>query len=381
MKAIRQDQRHILILPSWYFDKDSEGIFIHEHARMTAETGCQVGVIYTKRTRVWKSTATEFYQADQINVGILESYHPPKVLWTIWIWKRKYLQLFQEYSAKFGTPDVIHAHGYVAGMAARYLSQHTSIPYVITEHNTTIPAQSVAWYHASELRRSYRDASALVAVSEYLKRAMQGWAGNKEISVIYNPIDFRRFQIDPTRSPHQTKQLIAIGSLEPRKNYHVLLEAMAILQKDFTIHLKLIGSGSELILLQKRASDLGLMSLIEWIPHQSSTEIARHVMQSDILISSSTLETFGIVIVEALACGVPVVATRSGAPEEYLDGMAGRIVPVNDAESIATATKYIFDHPHEFIAHEIRASAQKKFDFPVIGVQVNALYVRILKVT
>jgi glycogen synthase len=60
------------------------------------------------------------------------------------MWKRLYLRLFEAYVARCGTPDIIHAHGYVAGMAARYLSEKTGIPYVLTEHSTIVPAERVS---------------------------------------------------------------------------------------------------------------------------------------------------------------------------------------------------------------------------------------------
>jgi len=355
-------------------------MFIREHVRMTKQQGHAVGMIYLMRAPFPGHTRMEKWVEGEVPVFQLSKWHLPKGIGFIAMWKKQYSGLYRAYIAQHGIPDVIHAHGYLAGMAARAISITYSVPYMITEHSTSIPGHNVEWYHTQELKKTYRDAKALIAVSSFLKNAMIQWVDSNKIHVISNPIDFDKFSQRQVSVPQKDKLLISIGSLIPRKGFRILLKACAALEgKD--VKLKIIGKGPEQNFLHDLAAKLGLTNRVQWLEFQTPSEIAAQLCNADVYVSSSELETFGVTIVEALACGLPVVAAKSGAPEEYITPDVGKLVPANDVRAFTEAIHDILEHPEQFRPSAIRAYAKAKFDFPVVGARVDAVYADILSTT
>ena len=346
---------------------------------MTAVMGHKVGFLYVERGRFLSKPVFSWWKENDVQCGLLRSWYFPKVATLTGMWERCYRNLYNKYVAEYGIPDLIHAHGYVAGMAARALSHRTHIPYLVTEHNTSIPAGIVRWYHAPEMRRAYRDAAALIAVSSFLNQAMLRWTLRSDIHVIYNPVDFHKFTMHGHKSDHTHLQLISIGALDPRKNQGLLLDALSRLDKSLDIRLDVIGSGPQQAFLERKATDLGLR--VQWLGELSPTEVSLQLASADVFISTSNLETFGVAIVEALACGVPVISTDSGAPREYIHDRVGIVIPAKDPATVVEAIEYIFQHRGKYDANFIREYARGHFDFPVIGSQVNQVYDEILKST
>ena len=177
-------KRHVLMIPSW-FDMDKlDGVFIFGHARMTASLGGRTGLIYVAQSSSFQHSEPEWHNDQGVQYVILRRWHLPKLPMLSWMWKQQYYRLFKQYVSRYGTPDILHAHGYLAGIITRDISKQTGIPYVVTEHNTSIPGGTVRWYHKNALRRVYRDASALIAVSDFLSRAMRQWTSRSDLHVI-----------------------------------------------------------------------------------------------------------------------------------------------------------------------------------------------------
>ncbi|MDX1409193.1 MAG: glycosyltransferase, partial [Saprospiraceae bacterium] len=129
--------------------------------------------------------------------------------------------------------------------------------------------------------------------------------------------------------------LVAVGSLIPRKRMHLILDAMHLLS-DEEIRFVCIGNGPERKRLEKRTRKYGLQGRVTWHRFLPSREIARVLRKSHLLVSTSERETFGIVVAEAMMCGVPVLCTASGGPEEFVTPGCGRVIDVDaSAEDIA----------------------------------------------
>lgn len=206
------------------------------------------------------------------------------------------------------------------------------------------------------MRWSYSRADGVVAVSEGVARAVAGLAGipRSRVSVIHNPV--RPPSSADKRLPcsaaadwasHEGPRLIAVGSLKPAKAFAVLLSAFARLRQTSNARLLILGEGplrGELEALKSRLALDGALDMPGFV-----TNPYPYLARADVFVLSSAWEGFGNAIVEALACGTPVVSTDcpSGPREILEDGRYGRLVAPGDAEALANAILASLEEIHD----------------------------------
>lgn len=191
--------------------------------------------------------------------------------------------------------------------------------------------------------------SAAIAKEKGLEKAYPGKA-----RVLYNPVDVERFKPAP-RKPHSGKKIISVGRLAPPKDFQTLLRAFALLDAAGDADLTIFGEGPLRPVLEALSAELGLSRVA--MPGYAE-DIAAHYQDADLVVASTRSEGFGNTIIEAWACGVPVVATDCrGAPRELLGdaGAYGALVPVGDAPALAQAIERVLANPPK--AEVLRARA------------------------
>lgn len=231
---------------------------------------------------------------------------------------------------------------------------------VVSEHTDLREAPSLKRWERTLLkyagRRLYRGADATVAVSEGVAESLSAVAGIKRaaIQVINNPVRVPSVidLIDPgdarldwwLGAPHR---LISIGSLKQPKAYHNLIAAVSAVRATMDARLIILGEGPLRVGLQQQIDDLGLSDAIRL--HGYAADPFPILARASLFVLSSIREGFPNVLTEALACGVPVVATdcRSGPREILADGEFGTLVPVGDADSLSRAIKEALARPHD----------------------------------
>lgn len=238
----------------------------------------------------------------------------------------------------------------VAALFARTLSR-SAVPIVVTSHlhmsmqvtgRRRLKDRVVSWL----ARALYRKAEAVVAVSEGVAKDLSARTGipGDVIEVIHNPVDLQAIRSaaeqapdHPWAMPGQPEFLVSIGRLVPQKDYPTLLQAFARVNHRGDLRLIILGEGPERPVLEAMAEELGLG---RWVSFPGFSENPFSILsQASALVLSSRWEGFGLVLVEALACGCPVITTdcRSG-PREILDGgRFGTLVPVGDPDALARA--------------------------------------------
>ena len=246
--------------------------------------------------------------------------------------------------------DVIVAHLYGSAVYANILGRLLAIPIVSVLHGQTdiSSADRFASWKAAIVRNGSRQ---VVFVSDKLKEELgQRLAlGPSQCVTIPNGVDTKVFQPLPDRTlraelglPSDAVLIGAIGNVRSPKAYDVFLRAARILvDRVPRAHLVIAGDDNNALgraLLEFR-DDLGLQRHVTFLGLRN--DIARVLNNLDVYVLSSNTEGFSIACIEAMACGVPVVATRSGGPEEILAGETGVLVPSNDPVAIAQAVENI----------------------------------------
>jgi glycosyltransferase involved in cell wall biosynthesis len=279
--------------------------------------------------------------------------------------------------------ECIHAHtAWLDGAAGRWASRRWKVPLLLTEH--TGPFQSLLRHPLMrhEVRRSVSTADVTFAVSHFLANEMRSSLGSqtfRRLQVLPNGVDGRLFQA--ASAPPQETRIVFVGYFEPVKNLPVLLDAFArLLRRRPDVRLLLVGGGSEEPRLRAQSQSLGIEARVEFRGYQSREEIARILREeTTVLVLPSATETFGCVLVEALASGRPVVATRCGGPEDIVvDETLGRLCQPGDPRALEGAIADVLEKYADFQATRLRESALERFDYRIIAERLHREYCKLL---
>lgn len=241
--------------------------------------------------------------------------------------------------------DLIDAHYYYPdGVAAALLARWLNKPFTVTARGTdlnlipqyTLPRLMMQW--------TARRAQASIGVCSALVDVLRGWnIEESKLRVMRNGVDLERFrpmsQLEARRALgiDGSPLLLSVGYLIERKGHHVLIEA---LQRLAPIHpgarLVIVGAGPERAALQALAANLGVAEHVHFAGAQPNTQLYRWYSAADIFLLASSREGWANVLLEAMACGTPVVATSIwGTPEVVANDQVGRLVSARDSASFA----------------------------------------------
>jgi len=196
----------------------------------------------------------------------------------------------------------------------------------------------------------------LIAVSRDLANYIEqrGLFSANDIDVIYNGVDQQRYLIPTSGTlraqlniPEDAPLIGSLGNIRPAKNYEMLIDAVALLKNPHA-HFIIAGHQKEKLMekLDAQMRALGVHQQIHFIGFYDNTP--EFLKQIDLFVLSSSSEGFSIATIEAMAAGLPVIATRCGGPEEILQhGSTGYLVSVHAPQELANAIKNLLDNPEE----------------------------------
>ncbi len=242
---------------------------------------------------------------------------------------------------------------------------------IVVECNNPLPVEGgprkPVWRLVRSLRRwLYPRSDHIISKSEGIKYALITHFGCRagQVTAIANPVDMARIDmLSAESSDHrwltdrETSVILAVGRLEPQKDYATLLYAFALLRQSRRARLIILGEGGERSALEALAQRLGIAGDVD-MPGFARNPYAL-MRDSDLYVLSSRWEGWPNALVEALACGTPVVATDcdSGPRDILLDGEFGTLVPVGDVDALARAMHVALDAPRDMDELKRRAGA------------------------
>ncbi len=386
-------RRHVLVIPSWYASEynPANGGFFRDQCLALHRAGAQVGVVYPELRRL-RSFRPAALAANHFQTQWLDDDGVPTLRYQGWaaparvnlpLWRRAALRLFDRYVERFGRPDLIHAHGaQTAGCAAAYIKSRRDIPYVLTEHSSAFARGLFPEWKRPALEAAFAGARCVAAVSASLSDSIAPWLGDRRdaVEVIPNLVDTEFFDLPDRRPPASPFRVLCVALLNANKRVDVLLRAFASAFEDREVCLEIGGDGPERPRLEALARELGIESRVRFLGLLSREQVRDAMHRSHLFVLSSVRETFGLVCVEAMACGLPVLATRSGGPEEIVHADVGWLVPPEDvdalAEGLARAHESgVVDRDR---ADAIRDDASRRFGEQAVTTRLFALYARAL---
>jgi glycosyltransferase involved in cell wall biosynthesis len=241
--------------------------------------------------------------------------------------KRRYLTLARRARAasRRFQPDVVYAHFLVpAGLIASFTSR---APLVVTAHGRDVRNVGAIAGIRALTRLTVRRASAVIAVSDYLRRELETKVpeARGKTQVIDSGVDLERFRVEP--APNGEPAFLCLGSLTERKNVVRLADAFGRLEAG---KLTFVGDGPLRSKLEGRPR-------VDVVPSVGHDEIPSWIARARVVCQPSLVEPFGQAVLEGLAAGRSVVATRVGGPPEFVPPDAGVLVDPLDVDELRRA--------------------------------------------
>lgn len=274
------------------------------------------------------------------------------------VW-RKFLAKVE---ADTGIPDVIHIHYpadiTIAELMLSYQEKGTRI--ICTEHWTQVLTNVIDPYERRRLKTYVDHADAFLCVGPPLKKAVQKiTATQKKLFVVPN---IANDLFKPQATKDGVFRFVAVGSMRPEKQFDKIIGSFSECFKGKEgVMLRIVGGGVEEQNLMKLADELGVKNQIEFTGKLYRGQVAEKVASSDALVCYSRLETFGVPIIEAWACGIPVIATTAAAVCEEWDEKLGYQISPYDEEELRTKMTYLYTHIKDYDWQYIREYAMEHY--------------------
>lgn len=351
MNKAKSGQLHVLFLPSFYDDPDKPvvGSFFKEQALAMSSIGVKVGLVYYEprslRAFSFSKLKESYFQTTSSNENGLTTvrlhgwnpYLQSSVGGLVW-------SLFTEHLVKLyistnGRPDIIHAHNAVwAGYAASRINKRLGIPYVVTEHSGGFLSGNISGFQMRMARSVYSAASEVIAVSTTLANSLDILLMGRSRKIVPNCVDMKYFSLPVYPRKYSPFSFLMVARLTENKGVDVLLEAFAMRFRDEPdVYLRIGGDGPKMQDLVKLTLHLGVQDKVTFLGELHREGVRDAMWDSNVLIVSSFHETFGIVLIEAMATGIPVIATRCGGPNDIVTNKTGILVDIGNIRELAVA--------------------------------------------
>jgi glycosyltransferase involved in cell wall biosynthesis len=373
---------YVLWLPSWYPNKLApyDGDFIQRHARAVAAF-IPVHVLYLVRDK--KKVVTGSVYFDEKQTGNLTEtiiyYSSRDMIVEIadkFLSAQKFGNLYRTYLSglfqKKGMPFLVHAHiAFKGGLIAGWIKKKYGISYFLSEQWTIYLDEAVPNIASLSPAKKYliskaiKKAEKIFPVSDYLGKTIQKKWPSIQYKVIPNVVNTTIFYPDES-CPDDCYRLVHISNLNYQKDPEKLFEAIKILKtRGIKLTLDVFGPSDDYI--RSLVAGNGLEQVVKLHEEVPQPVLAEYLRRSDALILYSRYETFGCVIIEANACGLPVIVTDTPLMHELVKpGENGVLVKPGSAEALAAALKDFFDKRNQFNKKLIAESTQR-YSYNEIG--------------
>lgn len=278
-------------------------------------------------------------------------------------------RLLDRVAREKGRPDIVHVHFADTAVSIVEACRKRGIPYVVTEHASSIMDDEKAAGQAEMMRYVYENAAAVIAVSPALASQIEKFTGVKA-AVVDDIVDTGVFRLERQEKTDGFR-FVSAGHAEYRKGFDVLVAAFSrVCAVRDDCQLTIMGDGAELENIKRQIAGLGLMDKVCCTGYFRRGEFARKLNESDCFVLASRHETFGVVYAEAMCCGVPVIATRCGGTEGFIGAEDGLMVDVDDVAGLAKTMLSICEDVQKYDKAAIARRAHERFSPDAVGVRI-----------
>ena len=261
---------------------------------------------------------------------------------------------------------------------AFFFSRTNQVPFLISEHWSGYRTKGYARLNfASKILRkiSAKQAEQICVVSNFLKQDMLKCGVTANYTIVGNVVDGIALDIEKNK----TFSFVFAGDLvQETKNVKGIIEAFSeILKHHKDIKLDIIGDGKDLKNYKTLSNRLKLNNHVSFHGNRNNDYVIKTLSQSHVLILNSYFETFSIICAEALLCGIPVISTKCGGPESFLNDKTGILIDLDNKKQLTTAMESMINNYNQFEPEKLKSMAHQ-FSMDNIGKKINQEYLRAL---
>ncbi|NTU89604.1 MAG: glycosyltransferase family 4 protein [Actinobacteria bacterium] len=372
---------YVLIVAQGYPTEQygGNGIFEFDQARALAAAGCKVvfAAIDLRSIRRKRPLGRRSFAKDGVRIEAIDlpCGAVPRNFFLA-IGTKALTSVFRSIVDRYGMPDVIHAHSTDYICMAAHVAKRYGVPYVVTEHSSLLNKDSVDRSLLQSVLEPYASAKARIAVSNAFAARLVNMTG-LSFQVIPNVVDTSEFSSN-LGSRSSSRDIVTAGGLSPVKNIDILIDSFDRAFPKEDNKMLIFGKGPEESGLRELVTELGLDNRVQFMGYRSRSELARVLPSCAFYVCASQHETFGVACAEALAAGLPVVTTRCGGPEDFIDDECGILVTPGDVEELALALKMMMSKKDSFDPSELALRA-RRFSPEVVAGRLMELYADVLE--
>ena len=378
---------HVLHLPSFYPTRHQpySGTFFRDWAIALKRAGVKVGIVYVEgrslrdlspsavREAHFQTTSAE---DDGVSVLRLHGWNT-LAQWTPGglVWARLTQRAVREYVAQHGVPDLVAAQSATwGGVAALHAKARWHIPYVITEVNTKFGTGEIRGWQAAISRRCFAGAESVIAISENLRARLNQFGGARNVALIPCTVDDSYWTLPATPRARDPFTFYAQAHLTRRKGIDLLIRAFSRrFRGDATVRLVIGGDGEARSELEALVDSADIRSQVQFLGAIPRDAVRDAMWRANCFVLPSWSENFGVVLIEALSTGLPVISTRCGGPEDIIQEAVGMLLEPGDEAGLADALSSMRaggDRNPE----TVRAYARERYGYDAVGAQLRDYY-------
>jgi glycosyltransferase involved in cell wall biosynthesis len=375
----------VLIVPKWYPwpERPVFGIFCREQARAVA-TRHDVVVLASEAVRAPGFAVFELSDAVEEGLRTLRlRYRRPRFRPAAMVCQivGMVVALRRLRSGRW-RPEIVHAHVYSAGLPAMVLARISGARLVISEHYTGFQRGLIRRQDWLTARVAFRYADLVAPVSANLARHVQAVQPRARVRVVENVVDTEVFappgvSVRGDECQDGSQRLLTVAALVAKKGHVHLLEALAEVRAGREVTLDLVGDGELRADLQRRADQLGIAQAVRFHGERPKQEVAEFMRHADLFVLPSLVENLPCALIEAMASGLPWVATAVGAVPELRDGAATRLCPPGEPHALATAISEALDRRHQIDPQALATRARGRFGYETLAETWTDIYDRL----
>lgn len=367
----------VLILTSWYPNKKNiiSGVFVREQVKALQINEVNPVVFYPFDTSLEKGelicnneNGINTYRAntDYVNNTKLSKLN------SIYISIKMMKRIINENKI-----EIINAHVcYEAGIIAYIYNKLYKIPYVITEHRSNIRHFASKYYNNMLFKAAYGNAKKVITVSKFLNEELKTLGYNFTGEIIGNTVDTNKFYVSKRNRIPNEYNLLFVGSMKEDdvKGLHFFIPALMSFiknHKELKITTTFVGEGEKRAYFMQLFKDNGFEEQCNFIGNVAKERIPEFMADCDIFVLPSIKETFGAVLIEAMASGKPVLATKCGGPEEFVNEDVGVLVQSGSIHALEKGISTIINNFDKYDSETIKDYAKTNYDYKIIGSKIK----------